>query len=228
MYYIIIVIIIIVLYYYRDCNHYTLINTHNFGILGGKFWRTSKIIRAVSLRDYQQIELQRNPPSKFSSIVTLSDSDSDFERSPVAVKRRKPLSLERTSYGPTSAEPFWLPKLTETWEKVAIMSAESTQQLCEIQSLREMVKHQAQMTLVSIAGIFTCIICKSTMKANTNLLVAPCCQAALACRECLKEWLRSSDNHTCPNCRESVEVHWYDYQKCPHTQAHPLLVFQVG
>lgn len=181
--------------------------------LGGKFWRTSKIIRAVSARDYEQIELQRNPPrSPPPKLVTLSDSDSDFELpSIIPFKRRKPLSLGRTSCGPStvttsSTEPTWLPKLTETWEKVAIMSAESTQQLCEIQSLREMLKNQAQMTLTSVAGIFTCIICKSTMKANTNLLVAPCCQAALACRECLEEWFRSSANRTCPNCRESVEV----------------------
>ena len=179
-------------------------------LLGGKFWRTSKIIRAVSARDYEQIELQRNPPrSPPPKLVTLSDSDSDFEPSLIPVKRRKPLSLGRTSCGPSTAsstEPSWLPKLTETWEKVVIMSAESTQQLCEIQSLREMLKHQAQMALTSVAGIFTCIICKSTMKANTNLLVAPCCQAALACRECLEEWFRSSDNNTCPNCREPVEV----------------------
>ena len=104
-------------------------------------------------------------------------------------KRCTLLSLGHISCESTTsslAEPSWLLKLTETWEKVIIMSAESSQQLCEIQSLQEMLN---------------CIICKSTMKATTNLLVAPRCQATLACRECMEEWFCTSNNHSCPNCR---------------------------
>ena len=86
------------------------------------------------------------------------------------------------------------------------MSAETTQQLHEVQNLREMLKKQAQIGIKPVTGIFKCIICKSSMSTTTNLVVAPCCQAALACRGCLQEWLNTSDNQTCPHCREPVEL----------------------
>ena len=86
------------------------------------------------------------------------------------------------------------------------MSAETTQQLTEVQSLREMLKNQALMGIRPITGIFSCIICKSTITTTSNLVVAPCCQTALACRDCLEEWLSSTDNHTCPNCREPIDI----------------------
>ena len=153
-----------------------------------------------------QLELQRNPPK--SKPPLFSDSDSDvFESPPIPVKRRK-LSLRRPSSGPqgssSSAEPSWLPKLNEVWEKVVVMSAETTQQLHEVQSLREMLKKQAQIGIKPVTGIFKCIICKSSMSTTTNLVVAPCCQAALACRGCLQEWLNTSDNQTCPHCMQGA------------------------
>lgn len=176
--------------------------------VGGKFWRTSKIIRAVSLHDFEQIELQRIPPKAKVPAITLSDSDSDvFESPPVAVKRRKTLSLRQSSSGTqSSAEPSWLPKLNEVWDKVSMMSSETTQQLCEVQSLKEMLKKQAQMGMKPITGIFRCMICKSNMSEASNSVIPPCCQAALACRECLQEWLNTSDSQTCPHCREHVDI----------------------
>ena len=61
-------------------------------VTGGKFWRTAKVIRAVSVEDFDELEQQRNPrPHTKPATIELSDSDSHVFESipPPSFKRRK-------------------------------------------------------------------------------------------------------------------------------------------
>ena len=183
---------------------------------GGKFWRTSKIIRAVSMEDYDELEQQRNPrPQIKPATVELSDSDSDVFESipPPSFKRRK---IQSTVEEPTpqkrAMSPSLVKKITEMSEKVYVMSAESTLTLCEVQSLREMVKNQATMMVSPLAEIFRCLVCKNNMTSSSEPLLMPCCKSAIICRACLQEWFDSSTgDHTCPHCREALNI-----EDCSH------------
>ena len=56
-----------------------------------------------------------------------------------------------------------------------------------------------KISLDSLRVALSCVICKETVCCYNEPIVPPCCNAILACKECLEGWLRVSS--TCPYCR---------------------------
>ena len=153
-------------------------------------------------------EIQGHTPSQL--LLELSDSDSDvFETIPPPSFKRRKVQAATTEEPTPQRTPMNLAlvqKITEMSE-VYVMSAESTQTLCEVQSLREMVKNQAAMIVSPLAEIFQCLVCKNNTSSSSEPLLMPCCKSAIICRACLQEWFDSSPgNRTCPHCREPLNI----------------------
>ena len=80
------------------------------GTRGMKFWRTSKVIKAVSGEDFEKLERQRNPPpirskstNKTVTSTTLNSSDSDFDIFDIPMTKHRRRSWKERS--PTTFQP---------------------------------------------------------------------------------------------------------------------------
>ena len=144
------------------------------------------------IRDHKSYQPLLNCPTRIQMFLSLYHRHHlNAAKSHLLLKKlhlRRPMS------------PSLVRKITEMSE-VYVMSAESTQTLCEVQSHREMIKNQAAMMVSPVAKIFRCLVCKSNMNSSSESLLMPCCKSAIFCRACLREWFDSSpNNQSCPHC----------------------------
>ena len=177
-------------------------------VLGIKFWKGSKIIRAISETEYLKRERMRNGegPSgipRNSPVTVVSDSDSDSGLVHPFVSSRK------RSYVPTPPElsdsdsnpPR--PKSYGPHPKIAKMFSELKDQ---IQSINDKVDENSNSnkTLASLREMFTCLICRSVVEETSRPVMLPCYRSAICCYDCMSRWLETSP--ICPHCREAVQI----------------------
>ena len=131
-------------------------------ILGSRFWKTSKRIRAVRKSEVKK--------GKRSLLSLNSSSDSDLDVTPN--KRPKVVSMEER-LRKLEVEMFSENKnLKESFE-------EKSKQLKD-------VKRQ----LFELRQSFECLICKSTV--SFPAIVSPCCSIVIGCQGCIEQWLTSN------------------------------------
>ena len=72
--------------------------------IGSRFWRTTKIIRAVSEADYNRFQKRRDPPGQ-SSYITISGSDSEELKPLIRKRKRTAATLDSSSSDSDSSLP---------------------------------------------------------------------------------------------------------------------------
>ena len=182
---------------------------------GPKFWHTSKIIRAITETNYFKLEHLRNPchsePStsgnRASPLVVPSDSDSD------EIRPRKSLSLRR------KRPQYIAPELSDSDTPSQLPSSNKYVATTDVHSLLVDIKEnvtkfrvemEQQMKLmqvkdqITLAAVFTCIICKEVSLEEKAPLMPTCCRNIVCCRDCLNQWLSSSSQ--CPHCRQGITI----------------------
>ena len=146
---------------------------------GAKFWKSSKVIKAIKEDEYRQLEsskktsVSKNPP-----ICLSSSSDSDSNR-PLIRKKRSFDSQVKLDDRLSSLE-------------------RSVDSVYNIQCSK-----RRKVDSASMLNLFSCIICKE-LALNKDPLVPQCCSGVVACKLCLEGWIQQSP--TCPQCRGSISV----------------------
>lgn len=174
--------------------------------IGIKFWKGSKIIRALSEAEYLKRERKRNGedlcPSglgitRNSPLTINSDSDSDTN-----LARRK-----RPYYVPTP------PDLTDSDSSLPPSKINCSHSKCmkmflelkeDISCIKEKLNSDNKNVLNILKGVFTCLICKSIATETNRPIMLPCCRNATCCYTCIERWLENSS--ICPHCRETLEL----------------------
>ena len=165
---------------------------------GSQFWKTTKIIRALTEFDYSRLIGRRSDQPGPSKVVHVSDSDSD---------ELKPLMRHKKRRYDSSDSDSSLPDIRVS----SVGGSSTTQLLSEIKVNlekyhREVVNmrpaKEVATTRSIIFSMFSCIICKDIVSAEAAPVVPPCCQAAIMCRACLERWL--DGQQSCPHCREEI------------------------
>ena len=148
--------------------------------IGAKFWKSSKIIKALTEEDYKGLESRRKGgPSKqpLSSIcIDSSSSDSDGIR---------PLKRQKRSSGDDISD-----KLVAIEDMLTTMKS-------SFDALRHVHRPNR------LSALFSCIICRESSLKHEPL-VPQCCSGVVACRQCLEGWFVQSS--TCPHCRQCITV----------------------
>ena len=174
---------------------------------GSRFWRTTKIIRAVSEADYNRLNRQpKDQPGPSHKIYTLpSDSDSD-DLQCLGRKRKRPLARYEFSTDSDSSLPH-------VKVSAPLSDSPTVKMLSEIKSLlsnyhSEIVHLRLERELEekkpTLYSMFACLICKDVVVEESAPLVPPCCRAAVLCRECMDHWLENQPS--CPHCREPLTI----------------------
>ena len=182
--------------------------------VGSKFWRGSKIIRAITEAEFIKRERLRGndagagssgtqaiPPGTRNSPLTLiSDSDSDSPLVPLVRNRKRPYVPPAPELSDSdSSQPQ--SKKSYPGVKIANMFMEIKE---DVQAIKSKLSDGENKLLVTIRDIFTCLICKERMSESSGTMMLPCCRNALCCHSCLARWL--GDSSVCPHCREEVRM----------------------
>lgn len=173
-----------------------------------KFWKSSKIIRAISETEYLKRERMRSGegPSGISrnspvTVVSDSDSDSGLVRPLVSGRRRSYVPAPPELSDSDSNPPH--PKSYCPHSKITKMFSELKDQ---IKSIDDKVQESSNSnkTLASLREMFTCLICRSIVEESSRPVMLPCCRSAICCHDCISRWLETSP--ICPHCREAVQI----------------------
>jgi hypothetical protein len=178
-----------------------------FFSLGAKFWKGSKIIKAISEGDYFKKERIRNVDTAGTSGISRNSpltlpSDSDSESGFTLSRNRK-----RQFHVPTPPELSDSSDSSQPRSKPDIKIAKLFMELKEdIQSIKSKIhKQEKNMNyLDTLKEMFTCLICKEIISENSRPVVLPCCRNAVCCYSCVCRWLE--DSPVCPHCRESLNI----------------------
>ena len=175
-------------------------------IVGMKFWKTGKIVKAISEKDYQKLQKSRGrstdqPAPSRSLPVIVSDSDSDGALVPLVRKKRKIFHVP-TPPGSDSDSSQSLPNSAQT----------SIERMCkEISSMIQDMKKQLDNSISSECGehtllkeIFTCLICKQISVESSRPVVPQCCNSVVCCYDCINQWICSSP--VCPHRRSPITI----------------------
>ena len=183
-------------------------------IAGSRFWRTTKIIRALSEANYNKLLRQRDQPgpsyiatstSAAKPLTIPSDSDSE-ELRPLVRKRKRPLAAYDSSTESDSSLP-------PTKVRCSTSHTATLKILSEIKSIlgdyhSEVVHLRLEKEIDTkkscVYAIFSCLICKDVVVEQSVAVVPPCCRAAVVCLECMERWLETQP--TCPHCREPLVI----------------------
>ena len=183
--------------------------------IGSKFWRGSKIVRAITEVDFLKRERLRGGGdagigssgiqtslygTRSSPLTVVSDSDSDSLFVPLMRRRKRPHVPPAPELSDSdSSQPRT--KLHCPDLKVAKMFMEIKE---DVQAIKSKLSKSENKFLVMIRDIFTCLIFKEVMTETSGTVMLPCCRNALCCRDCLSRWL--ADSSICPHCREEVQL----------------------
>ena len=177
---------------------------------GSRFWRTTKIIRAVSEADHNRLNRQpKDQPGPSHKIFTIpSDSDSD-DLLCSGRKRKRPLAPFECNNSTDSDS-----SLPHIKIRAPPSDSPTVKMLSEIKSLlssyhQEVVRLRLERELQeekkpTLYSMFSCLICKDVVVEESAPLVPPCCRAAVLCRECMDQWLENQPS--CPHCREPLSI----------------------
>ena len=149
---------------------------------GAKFWKSSKVIKAIKEEEYRHLDSSKKV-SKNPSIYVSSSSDSESNKPLVRTRKRSSDSQVKLDVRVSSLE-----HLVGSIQK----SVENMQG-----------RKRSKVDSTSVLGLFSCIICKDLALAN-DPLVPQCCSGIVACKECLVGWIEQ--NPTCPQCRGSISI----------------------
>lgn len=159
--------------------------------LGMKFWKSNKKIKAVSETDY----------NAFVGPSSIDSDDSDFEIPPLPKK-----ATYTPIYVSSSEEEMFLQLPCTSKGKGKCKGKEK---IHDDDRLKSIENRLAKLEKSSVAGSFTskvsdemkdllkCAICKSLL--STDLSILFCC-SQLSCKQCLQQWINSTENPTCPLC----------------------------
>ena len=128
-----------------------------YSIVGMKFWKTGKIVKAISESDYQKLQRSRGistGPSR-SLPVTVSDSDSDGLLVPLVRKKRKIFHVP-TPPGSDSDSSQSLPNRAHT--SIETMFKEVTSMIQDMKKQFDNSMHVEHGENVLLTEIFTCLI----------------------------------------------------------------------
>ena len=178
---------------------------------GSKFWRGTKIIRAITEAEFVKRErlrggdagvgvtgvqqsLHNSPPT------VISDSDSDSPLVPLVRRRKRPFVPPPPEISDSDSSQS-RSKMSCPDMKVAKMFMEIKE---DVDAIKSKLSERDNKFLMTIRDIFTYIICKEVMTETSGTLMLPCCRNALCCHDCLRRWL--TDSSVCPHCREEVQI----------------------
>ena len=168
-----------------------------------KFWKTGKIVKAISEADY--LKLQRSKgrndpgPSKPPTVV-LTDSDSDGPLIPLVRKKRKMFHVPPPPVGSDSNSSIPPVNATNSVEK---MFAEVITKIRDLENkLDKATGNPGDKN--ALKEIFTCLICKQISTEASKPVIPPCCQSVICCFDCIQQWISSSP--VCPHCRSPITI----------------------
>lgn len=165
---------------------------------GSQFWRTTKVIRALTESDYSRLIGKRSDQPGPSKLVTVSDSDSDEVKPLIRHKKRRYDSSDSDS----SLPDVKLSSVGDSSTMKLLSEIKVTLETYHREMVNMRLEKEVESSRSSIFMIFSCIICKDIVSAEASPVVPPCCQAAIICRACLERWLQSQQS--CPHCREEI------------------------
>ena len=182
-------------------------------ITGSRFWRTTKIIRALSEANYNRLQRQlRDRPgpshmagSSLKPFTVPSDSDSE-ELKPLARKRKRPFPTYDSSTESDSSLPHTKVCSTDmptpTMKILSEIKCLLGDYHTEVVHLR--LEREIDTKKSSVYMMLSCLICKEIAAEESVPVVPPCCRAAVVCQECMDRWLDTQP--TCPHCREPLLI----------------------
>ena len=156
-----------------------------------KFWRSSKIIKAVSESDYSNLHRIRggrsfgDPGPSRAPTILLSDSDSDGPVRPLVRKRKfKYIDESDSDSGPS---------------KVKVQKTVSLLEDIQggVKKINEVLSDQK-----SLKDLFTCLVCKQVTLEESKPTIPPCCRSVVVCESCIQQWLET--NPIRPHCRSPL------------------------
>ena len=176
-------------------------------VLGSKFWRGTRKVKAIKKSDYSAFRGKRKKPLNYFSDSDMSDFDLPCPISPKKIDLTKTPDDDviHVNFSNTPPAPA-LQDVVSRLKKCVERSGDIDQlrsQLAITQSEKEKAEDKAKTAshaLEDVKACLSCIICKSV--APFPWIITPCCKI-LVCRECSNRWLQMEAS--CPHCRATVE-----------------------
>jgi hypothetical protein len=174
-------------------------------IVGSKFWRGTRKVKAIRKSDYSAFRGKRKKPLNYFSDSDLSDFELPCPISPKKIDLTKTPDDDVIHVNSNNAPPA-LQDVVFRLEKCVERSGDIDQlrsQLSTTQNEKEKAEEEAKTAshaLEDVKECLSCIICKSV--APFPWIITPCCKI-LTCRECSNRWLQMEAS--CPHCRATVE-----------------------
>lgn len=171
-----------------------------------KFWKTGKIVKAVSESDYQKLQRSRgrstDQPGPGRSIpVIVSDSDSDGPLVPLVWKKRKIFHVP-TPPGSDSDSSQCPPNGAHT--SIETMFKEVASMIQDVKKQLDNSMHIEHGENALLKEIFTYLICKQISVESARPVVPLCCNSVVCCYDCISQWICSSP--VCPRCRSPIMI----------------------
>ena len=179
----------------------------DFVVAGHKFWKTSKIVKAIAESDFnklQKIRIGLPGPSTLhtGSPILLSDSDSEPLRP--LIRRKKRFHVPQAPQISDSDSPGPPPTKASRKDSDKLILS---QILAGIDQVKQKLEKSSDTTTSSVSflkEIFTCIVCKQVANESSRPVMPPCCKSILCCYDCLSQWVATSP--VCPHCRSEISI----------------------
>ena len=186
-----------------------------------KFWKTGKIVKAISAADYQKLQKSRgrndpglsnigpsNPGPSSSGLskpptLIVSDSDSDGQIIPLVRKRKKIFHIPSPSGSDSDFSPAPHDR-TRAGTSMEKMLKDVVNIVQDVKTRMEKAVPDPQERVTLIKEIFTCLICKQVSSESSRPVVPPCCKSIVCCYDCISQWILSSP--ICPHCRSPITI----------------------
>ena len=177
---------------------------------GMKFWKTGKIVKAISEADYQRLQRSRgrndpgptpgpsNAGASKPAMYVVSDSDSNGPIIPLLMKRRKIFHVPSPpgSDSDFSTGPYDRIRPNTSMEK---MLKDVVSMVKDVRDKVEKAVHTdpEEKVVLVLKEIFTCLICKQISTELSRPVIPPCCKSIICCYDCINQWI--SNSPICPH-----------------------------
>ena len=179
-----------------------------------KFWKTGKIVKAISETDYQKFQRSRGrndpgpsnagPSNARPPTVVVSDSDSDGSIIPLVRKRKKMFHIPSppgsdSDFSPTARDHALTSTSMERMLKDVVSMVQDARD-----KVAKAVPDPKDKAMLLLKEIFTCLICKQISSESSRPVVPPCCRSIICCYNCINQWISTSP--ICPHCRSPITI----------------------